>query len=164
MSPPSDGPRENGPAESPRSCPLRASPAPLSRIDERAVARIIERGPALNSGHARKGRGCRPIHGRRREAVFAAFADAPENPVAPASRVPPAADLRPDAVREHAAPASRRSRIGGRARAGLETASDHSCQMIAILLIGRASGSGRTDARSAGMTSERRCGADFTNS
>lgn len=39
-------------------------------------------GPALNSGHARKGRGCRPIHGRRREAVFAAFADAPENPVA----------------------------------------------------------------------------------
>ena len=80
MSPPSDGPRENGPAEFPRSCPLRASPAPLSRIDERAVARIIERGPALNSGHARKGRGCRPIHGRRREAVFAAFADAPENP------------------------------------------------------------------------------------
>ena len=82
MSPRSNGPRENGPAESPRSCPLRASPAPLSRIDERAVARIIERGPALNSGHARKGRGCRPIHGRRREAVFAAFADAPENPVA----------------------------------------------------------------------------------
>ena len=82
MSPPSDGPRENGPAEFPRSCPLRASPAPLSRIDERAVARIIERGPALNSGHARKGRGCRPIHGRRREAVFAAFADAPESPVA----------------------------------------------------------------------------------
>ena len=100
ISPRSDGPCENGPAESPRSCPLRASPAQLSRINEIVVVRIIERGPALNFGHARKGFG---------------------------------------------------------------TASDHSCRRIAILPVGRASGSERTDARSEVMKPECRR-TIFTNS